>query len=257
MKYNNIKRFKESYGIACCRYNTKTGQSEVLMIKKKYTYAFFDFVFAKYKKNDFNRIKKLLNQMSFQEKIDILELNFNKLWIRIRIIIPNIKKSNEWNIYINKKNRFEHNFIYPDQGKKIKKLIHGTESIDSIWEIPKGRPIEGEKPINTAIREFKEETDISIDNYTFILNINPIVESYIVNKCKYKHTYFIAVINDFKWNPTINFSSYEQIVEIENLKWISLHISHSLNLKQISPYLDKTYLIKKIFIEFKKNVKKQ
>ena len=35
------------------------------------------------------------------------ELDFNKLWIRIRIIIPNIKKSNEWNIYINKKRRLK------------------------------------------------------------------------------------------------------------------------------------------------------
>ena len=45
--------------------------------------------------------------------------------------------------------------------------------------------------------------------------------------------YFVSVINDFNWNPTINFSSYEQTVEIKDMKWISMNKSHYLNIKQI------------------------
>ena len=65
-KIQKPKIFKKSYGIACCRYNLTTKLPEILMIKKRYTYAFFDFVFTKYKKNDDNRLCKLFDQMSIQ-----------------------------------------------------------------------------------------------------------------------------------------------------------------------------------------------
>lgn len=265
LKYKS-KRFKESYGIACCRFNIKTKKPEVLMIKKKYTYAFFDFVFCKYKKRDEYRLYKLFEQMSLQEKSDILKLDFDKLWCRIRIKIPDqpnynaknpfIKNKNDaWNTYTNKKNKFNNNFINNDKGRRLKKIINGTKSIDYIWEIPKGRPQLNEKPINTAIREFYEETDIGIDKYTFLLHINPITESYIVNKCQYKHTYFVAVANQFNWDPELNFSSHEQSLEVENIQWVSLDKANFLNLKYAEPKLRILKLLKKVINVFKYNYK--
>ncbi len=262
------RRFKESYGIACCRFNLETKEPEVLLIKKRYTYAFFDFVFAKYKKRDDNRLRKLFNQMSLQEKIDVLRLDFDKLWCRIRIKIPNPSdfshsssrnngrnpygnQSDAWHTYVCKKTKFDNNFINVDKGRRLRKLIHGTASVDSIWEIPKGRPMHGEKPINTAIREFKEETDIGIEKYTFLLHEAPIVESYVVNRCNYKHTYFIAIANQFNWEPEVNFSSYEQLLEVENIQWTSINRAEYLNLKQIDPQLRILNLLKKIVKIFK------
>jgi len=377
-KSKYIQRYKKSYGIACCRYNLVTKEPEVLMIKKRYTYAFFNFVFTKYKKNDDIRLRKLFDQMSIQEKADILQLDFDKLWIRIRIKIPNPPETNrtpnrnkshrpynkqstrfnvaaissmnkqysehshsllpifqdnkqmqsenencsdrpgistylsrshgvqehnssmlsdnsdmcnrftnevrwngsdklnnrrpqklvdiynnriyypddEWRTYYIKKDKFNRNFILSDKGKRLKKLVDGTKSIDSIWEIPKGRPGEDEKPINTAIREFKEETDLSIDSYTFLTHIRPIVNSYIVNRCQYTHIYFVAVAKDFKLDPKINFQSYEQMTEVENLQWVSLQKSIHLNLKQVSPHLRILKLIKQTLKIFKENYRK-
>jgi len=266
---HRYRKFKESYGIACCRYNLETKHPEVLMIKKRYTYAFFDFVFSKYKKKDDNRLRKLFSQMSVYEKIDILRLDFDKLWCRIRIKIPeapdytkhnrekmhNIRKNDAWKTYMIKKNKFDEGFVIGDKGRRLRKLIHGTKSIDSIWEIPKGRPADNEKSINTAIREFKEETDIGINKYNFLIHIEPITESYIVNKCHYQHTYFIVVPNKFDWDPEINFSSYEQLVEIENIQWVSLNKAHYLNLKQIDPQLRIMNLLKKVITIFKNNYK--
>lgn len=257
------RRFKESYGIACCRFNMQTKKPEVLMIKKKYTYAFFDFVFCKYKKRDEHRLRKLFEQMSLQEKADILKLDFDKLWCRIRVKIPDpsnytnsknsfIKKNNDaWNTYINKKNKFNHNFINNDKGRRLKKLINRTKSIDYIWEIPKGRPQLNEKPINTAVREFYEETDIGIDKYTFLLHTKPIIESYVVNRCQYKHTYFIAVANKFNWDPELNFSSHEQSLEVENIQWVSLDKAIYLNLKYAEPKVRIMSLLKKVITVFK------
>lgn len=254
------RKFKESYGIACCRYNLKNKEPEVLMVKKRYTYAFFEFVFSKYKKKDDNKLRKLFSQMSVHEKIDILGLDFNKLWCRIRIKVPDYseytnKKGNndEWNTYNNKKYKFDNNFIKTDNGRRLRKLIHRTKSIDSIWEIPKGRSMGREKPINTAVREFKEETNIAIKQYNFLIHIKPIVESYIVNKCNYKHTYYIAVAKRFDLVPEINFSSYEQLVEVEKIQWVSLDRAKYLNLKQIEPQLHIHNLLKRVLNIFKLN----
>lgn len=248
-------KLKESYGIACCRINTKTNEPEVLMIKKKYTYAFFDFVFTRYNKNDNNRLKKLFNQMSYSEKIDILQLDFDKLWCRIRLTIPIKSKIQsemaEYNTYITKKKRFNWNFVDSDKGKRLKRLINGTMSIDALWEIPKGRPNTGEKPINTALREFKEETDISINKFTFLVHIKPIVTVYTSNNITYKHTYFMAVANKFNWNPTINFSSYEQMMEIECIDWVSFNEAKYLNMKHVITHVRMICLLKKIFNLFK------
>jgi len=281
-------RFKKSYGIACCRYNLDTKLPEVLMIKKRYTYAFFDFVFAKYKKNDDARLRSLFNQMSTQEKSEILRLDFDKLWIRIRIKIPiqpNINKKysrtriykeqkerysrksmqtntgyilydDDWHTYKKKKDKFNTNFILSNRGKKLKRLINGTKSVDSIWEIPKGRPAYNEKPINTALREFKEETDISLDKYTFLKHVKPIVKSYIVNRCSYTHIYYIAISKGFDWDPEINFCSYEQNCEVEDIQWVSLSKASYLNLKQISTHNNRMLnLMKKIIEIFKNNYK--
>ena len=291
-KTQKPKIFKKSYGIACCRYNLTTKLPEILMIKKRYTYAFFDFVFTKYKKNDDDRLCRLFDQMSIQEKADILRLDFDILWARIRIKIPIQPKSDkytneynkrskkskddlyifvnrkyhphkpimlpsgyilyddDWYTYRNKKIKFKNNFISSDGGKWLKKLINGTKSCDTIWEIPKGRPDRFEKPINTAIREFKEETDISIYKYTFLPHIKPIIISYIVNRCSYTHIYYIAVAKKFNWEPQINFSSYEQMTEVEKLQWISYSKAKHLNLKQTTSNTRMLNLLKKIINSF-------
>ena len=255
-------KFKESYGIACCRFNLDTEKPEVLLIKKRYTYAFFEFVFSKYRKYDDAKLRKLFNQMSIQEKMEILRLDFDRLWCKILVEIPDPpssyiskNKNCSWNIYLCKKRKFDYNFIIPDKGKRLRKLINDTISIDSIWEIPKGRPMHNEKPINTAIREFMEETNISINDYHLLMHIKPLVESYTVNRCHYKHTYFIAVANSFDWEPELNFSSYEQMKEVENIQWISLDRAKYINLKQIEPQLKLSTLLNKIVKIFKQNYK--
>ena len=57
--------------------------------------------------------------MSYQEKIDILSMNFDRLWRSIRMEIPDpISNSSEWKNYTIKKRKFESNFLIGDKGKK-------------------------------------------------------------------------------------------------------------------------------------------
>lgn len=225
-------KIKRSFGLACCRINLITHRPEIIMMKKKYTYAFFEFVFGKFKKKEHKKLIKMFNQMTQHEKMDILSLEYDKMWRRLRINIPN-EYDEERKVYNSKKKRFENDFLQ-DGGKKLKNLINGTISLDCIWEIPKGRINDDEKPLNTAIREFKEETNISISDYKILCNLEPIKESYTIGRTKYEHRYFIAVANKFNWNPVINFKSYEQISEVENIKWVCENEIEFLNVGQNS-----------------------
>lgn len=251
-KNDNEMKVKLSYGLACCKYIN--GRLHVLMIKKKYTYSFFEFVFGKYPRADRNKLESLFNTMTYQEKSDILEMDFDKLWCKIVLNIPedpnSINKSKikikrptgkkrfdlvfqegitdsiddknqkekEWTTYITKRQRFR-DFI-DDGGRRLKELINHSKSSDPIWEVPKGRPDGDEKPIDTANREFTEETAGCIDNYRVIYEIAPIKVNYMNSNCFYKNEYFVALA-DINWIPQVQFNCYEYNREVEELRWVS------------------------------------
>ncbi len=145
---------KASYGIALCRYNAeKNNRVEIVMIKKRYSYAFFNFVFGRYKPNDSKYLKHLFNNMSFSEKIDILGMQFENMWYRIWLSIPSkhfdisdiyntnvaqtLSNVEKYRSFFQKKNKFEKNFVN-DGGKRLKELIRQSTDAEIICETPKG-----------------------------------------------------------------------------------------------------------------------
>lgn len=251
------KNLKKSYGIACCRFNKATNMLEILLIKKRYTYSFVAFVFGQYNKKDEKRLKFLFNGMTLQEKIDILSLRFDMLWYKIWLEFPEISYApkfefdissaeaitNTWkelykqkaasnfvpynmnsmsklDFYIKKKNKFETTFI-SDNGKRLRSLIMDTKNNELIWEIPKGRKNKKETVLDCAIREFKEETNMDIDSYNIMFNINPIVESHVSANVNYFNSYYIAYTTK-NIDPTVTFRGSDQISEIGSIRWVNL-----------------------------------
>lgn len=232
---------KISYGIALCRYNPKKNNAvEILLIKKRYTYYFFSLVMGKYKRNDVKYIKYLFDNMSYAEKIDILGMQFSNLWYRIFLCNPekhfnisdiyqahNIEISKDrysnaeiYKKFFEKKNKFEQHFT-KDGGKRLRNIIQQSSDAEIIWEIPKGGKNENETNIDCAIREFYEETSISYNKYKIYYNIDPVVDTIVDSDIMYKTIYYIAGLkNDL--NPKINFKNFDQISEIEQIKWVSL-----------------------------------
>lgn len=255
MTDQKITKTKQSYGLACCKYIE--GKLHILMVKKKYTYAFFEFVFCKYPKFDKIKLEKLFNSMTYQEKTDILEMDFDKLWRKIVINVPDdprslskksklkrvigkpigvdildndvnnlTTKEKEYQIYSSKKQRFLE--LIDDGGRKLKELIHQSKSADPIWEIPKGRPEPNEKPADTAMREFNEETFGTIDNYRILYDLNPVKINYVIMDCLYTNEYFIALADE-EWIPHFEYNCYENNREVEELRWITFDEIKYLN----------------------------
>jgi 8-oxo-dGTP pyrophosphatase MutT (NUDIX family) len=236
---------KTSYGIALAKYNKAANNNvEILLIKKRYTYAFFELVMAHYKKGDLKYIKYMFDNMSYSEKIDIMSMQFSRLWSRIHHSDPerfynivDVYKNNnfsnstieqryseaeQYKLYIEKKNKFEKSFL-KDGGKKLRTLIHQSSDAKVIWEMPKGGKNGNESNIDCAIREFYEETSVKSNKYRILHDVPPLIDSFVDNDIIYKTVYYIAMLrNNDNFAPSINYRNFSQVTEVEEIKWVSL-----------------------------------
>lgn len=228
---------KKSYGIICFRQTPKGIQ--IVMVKKSTTYHFCEFVSGHYGKNNHTHLLKLFNNMTYDEKIEILSLKFPNMWYRIykenpdKIFIPDNK--NTWtSSYLNKKNKFESTFLN-DGGIKLRNLISNSCLIDTPWEFPKGRKDRNkvESDIETAIREFYEETGIRSTQYKLLWHINPYVETYTDFGTTYQNIYYFAQALG-EWEPEFKFYDKQQISEVSAVRWISKNDLIYLKLEDIT-----------------------
>lgn len=255
--------YRTSYGIALCRYNRdKNNQPEILMVKKRYTYSFFVFVFGRYKKYDSKYLTQLFNNMTHGEKLDILSLDFGKMWYRMWLCSPekdytmynsNTKHTKNIKYYFKKKNKFSSIFL-KDGGKRLKQLVHNSDNVVSPWEIPKGTLEKNETILSCAAREFEEETAISSNDYTILYDIKPVSAAHKELKIIYKQIYYVAYLNnDSNWVPKKVFEP-SQINEIEQIKWISVNEIKFLDLNAVEKKKLLT-LCNSVIRNFKKHVK--
>lgn len=216
---NNKKQICErmSYGIACVRRNQS--KLEVLMVRKRHTYAYSIFVHGRYQSCDRAGIKKLFNEMTVEEKYDILSLNFNQMWYRIWLNNVNRKPN-----YFHAKNKYESTFV-ADGGALLHKLMEKTSHGSLLWELPKGhKKNKNESSVVCAVREFSEETLISKGSYRLMKHNETFAsraQTYIDDNTKYTNTYYIAYTRHVI-EPRIDFSIRQQIEEISDIAWMDI-----------------------------------
>jgi 8-oxo-dGTP pyrophosphatase MutT (NUDIX family) len=216
---------KKSYGLICRRRSPQHG-TQFLMVKKTVTYHFCEFVSAHYRRNDDSHIKKLFNNMTYHEKMDILSMNFNTMWYRIYNEVPDRLLKDSSNGYLAQKffyekGRFEKTFLI-DNGARLKRLITDSTNGDMIWEFPKGRKSDvKESDLQTAIREFYEETGICSKDYTILWHCPPYVECYTDFGVTYKNIYYLADALDPNLEPVYKFANQMQCSEVSAVRWLS------------------------------------
>jgi 8-oxo-dGTP pyrophosphatase MutT (NUDIX family) len=245
---DNPKSIK-SYGIMLLNFDADR-KLKVLIVQKRNTYGYIDFIHVRYKKNDNNRLRYLFDNMTTHEKLDILSLDFDRLMYKYNLInlgadeqifkeaavLYKRNKYSEW------KRKFEQNFNNAPGRKRLKSLINSSSSIADMWEIPRGRKLNlKEKNLNCAIREFYEETRIPPSEYDLIPD-----EHFVLvqsdDGIDYVSYYYVAVCKDKDLAPKINYNNYAQISEITDIKFELVENLHHYNIssaKNMQNYLRK------------------
>ena len=220
--YRNCKLPVLSYGILCF-----TDEHKVLMIQRKDSISYIEFLRGKYDLNNSSYIVDLLNTCSIEERGRIQSYSFDDLWNTLWFSGGNHKKQTDRMIkeYHKSKEMLER----LQASKQLYELLDQCHKRYETpeWEFPKGRRSTREGNMNCAIREFEEETDLSSDEYTLLKNIIPLSEEFTgSNGVRYKHIYYIAMYKGSR-GLSINTDRYEQYSEIGDIQWLSIDESYS------------------------------
>ena len=231
--YSNCKVPTTSIGLIMAR-PTTNGSYEFLMIRRKDTLGFVDFVRGKYAFSDLNHLRNIIDEMTLDEKERLLSCDFKQLWTEMWGGYTNSQFTGEEVQSRDKFNKLKNgglsSFRCNGCAVTLRELVENspTRWKRAEWGFPKGRRNNQERDIDCAIRENGEETGYSVPKSDILSNIVPFEEVFIGSNLKsYKHKYFIAVVhNDLR--PT---SEYERS-EVSKLKWMS----YETCIKKIRPY---------------------
>jgi len=229
-----------SYGIIAFKCGSEG--IEYLMIRRKDSFGYIDFIRGKYSINNLTHMITMVNEMSIDEKYRILNMPFDKLWTNMwgEINTGNIQYKNEETASKKKFESLREGILINDKFINLKDIVEmsNTSWKETEWEFPKGRRNQKEKDLECALREFEEETGIKSNEITIVENILPFEEIFIGSNHKsYKHKYFLAYMNTFVENNRLN---NFQVTEVSKLEWKTLENC----LESIRPYnLEKKELI--------------
>ena len=237
--FHNCKYPIMSYGIILFR--KKNGSNEFLMIRRKDSFGYIDFIRGKYSPYNIEHIQSIVNEMSVSEKERIVTLSFNDLW---NLMWGNASNSQYLNEEIMSSKKFDllrGGIVVNDKMITLETIIDKSDTKwdETEWEFPKGRRNNREKDLECAMREFEEETGIDSKNICVIQNVLPFEETFIgTNHKSYKHKYFLAYMNEIN-DDYLNY----QKTEVSNIEWKSFQKC----LENIRPYnLEKKQLISNI-----------
>ena len=219
--YSNCKLPIISIGIIAFTYDKTNQIYRYLMIQRKDTLGYMDFVRGKYSIYNKDYILNLLNQMTQKEKCMLLMKDFDILWDSIWHNNGSSQQyKNEENISREKFNAILSGVTSHKDNFNLEELIELSNEqsswLEPEWGFPKGRRNSGETDIHCAIREFIEETGYSQNQMHNIDNIHPFEEIFMgSNYRSYKHKYYLTMI---KQDDIEKRNSYD-MSEVSKLEW--------------------------------------
>ena len=211
-----------SFGIIAFRYNSYIDDIQYLMILRKNSFGYIDFIRGKFVESNYGHICQLINEMSNDEKENVLTKKHEELatemWgVRRTTHAP---WRGDENGTQKKFDRLNHTGIQQgNQYYKLPDMIRQSPTSweETEWEFPKGRKNHQESDLDCAVREFCEETGYSIQQIELLQNVLPFEEIFIGSNHKsYRHKYFLARIKDDR--KEIDISTFQQ-AEVKKAEW--------------------------------------
>ena len=198
------------------------GKRQYLMIRRKDTLGYIDFMRGKYSVYNKHYIMNMLKQMTTIEKVNLKKGNFDTLWKDIwgENTISSQYKTEE----VISREKFNNlvNGVYTNQFIlcTLSSLIDESNKLETWeeaeWGFPKGRRNYQEKDYECALREMTEETGYSSNMVKNIKNVFPYEEIFTGSNYKsYKHKYFLMYMN---YDDSLKTGKYDTS-EVSSIEW--------------------------------------
>lgn len=174
-----------------------TGGLEFILVRRKESLRFVEFVRGKYDTRDPAYIKQMLEKMTQEERVFLRTTSFDDLWQRVwgSASARNYKADFEYS-----KARFDILKTLDETGTEpLQQYLDETTSEWKTpeWGFPKGRRNPKEADLACAIREFEEETGLNRDKLSVVQNMEPICETYYGdNHVHYCQKYYLAQVTE-------------------------------------------------------------
>jgi 8-oxo-dGTP pyrophosphatase MutT (NUDIX family) len=188
-----------SFGVIVFR-KTPADDIEYLMIRRKDTLGFIDFMRGKYSVYNKDYILNMMRQMTVDEKARLKTHSFDQIWLDIWGS-GNVSEQyrNEEAASRDKFGLLKHGVYTKTDSYTLNDLVDMSESFEqwteAEWGFPKGRRNYQERDYDCAVREFSEETGYSAASLVNIKNILPFEEIFTGSNYKsYKHKYYLNMM---------------------------------------------------------------
>lgn len=204
-----------SYGIIAYRRKppstpeSASSEIEYLMIRRRDTLGFIDFMRGKYSVYNKSYILNMIIQMTVSEKARLLNDSFDTIWLELWGETPATEqyRAEEYSSR-DKFGMLRSGILMKDDFYTLENLVEmsrekpmlnmNPNSVNTEWEFaewgfPKGRRNYQEKDYECAVREFCEETGYPESALITIKNLLPFDEIFTGSNYKsYKHTYYLT-----------------------------------------------------------------
>lgn len=214
--YRQCTKPVTSYGIICFHVDRSTGEPRYLMVQRRDTLAYVEFMRGKYDVDDEPYIRRTLELMSPGERAGLATGDFPSLW-------KALWKVNECARFLREFEVSRQKFSTLVDRRALQRLLAETSARFEAaeWGFPKGRRNIGETDMECAIREFTEESGMSQFRVGIMDHLPTLDELFTgTNGMRYRHVYYIARMNDvhvteLEWVPkTSN-------LEVQKIAWMT------------------------------------
>jgi ADP-ribose pyrophosphatase YjhB (NUDIX family) len=181
-----------------------------MMVQRKDSMSYVEFVRGKYSLQNREYIIKLLSNMTQFERDSIRDCSFDKLWYGFWQSDHCRSFMKEYEMSCSRFDTLRNGYILRSAGSRhdthptlvnfdlqtALNASHPPLHDGPEWGFPKGRRNINESDLMCACREFREETGVEICDIHLLSNVKPFDEIFTgSNKVRYRHVYYLAHLN--------------------------------------------------------------
>ena len=213
-QFHQCKMPITSIGIIAFRIHPETYDIQFLMIRRKDTLGYMDFMRGKFPIYQKQYILNMMTQMTTDEK--------NRLRQKAALLKNMESKDSASISTIHIKEKIQQLILKNDGDYDLLSLLDESDRFEMWsepeWGFPKGRRNQQEKDYDCALREFSEETGYSPNLLKNIRNIIPFEEIFIGSNYKsYRHKYYLM---NMDYTDTLSGKTFQKS-EVSSMEWKS------------------------------------